>query len=739
MHRTSMTLPPRLNEISVSIKAKSFGNEGFRFETSAMDVLPPTLWYTLLLQDHILDAWLRCVMQHPVHHCSLHFDGVRVDPDRLQGGSAESVAICCREFEKAIEESTGYKVKIVEKKHEYFLEKLRAVTSKVVSDVELSANLLADGNCIPLAICSLQKTIEAVGRKIGIPTEVIARSYRECQSLCGVTLSPLLDPSQMCTGQWLLHCELLGRPHCVGARIGVDGTCSIYDAGSIYTTRLDELRDMVESSIDAKLIVIFRIGSDAQSLQMSENVAKTLLDLHAGSSRIFECDLGDLIDDDDSGSAVSEQAASEDEAVVSVDVHLHSLLEREVRAAVNAVSNVKYSEVKRCGRIRCALCPFRSFTASKTHYKQSLLDHTSTYHNHSKTKGGMPFVASGSKQAKLIRALYDRDRTVDCHHGSYLQRSSSIMRVSIEPPLSDSVNAIDKQISLVLDADGPRFANHKRVVESNSFRRVGHTYYTKSFAEKLLREALLQNGRLRPIRSCLLGECSRSGNEAANLFPVNTRTWMALLADVMESPMVCNLFDKLIMECATHQEFKHVSMDATLRCAMRIRGQASYRASAIARADAPVADEDALRRVLTIRGRTGAPLCMALVKGESAPDIGVWLEENVKADVLTQIETIASDTPSRCMFDELSKLCPNMSALLLDPVHLVIVYHQAFWRKRTPGQTLLRRLQAKYNRVCYERDADHWGPIYTGREVVRLSRGEDILGHHSQELQETCD
>ncbi len=299
------------------------------------------------------------------------------------------------------------------------------------------------------------------------------------------------------------------------------------------------------------------------------------------------------------------------------------------------------------------------------------------------------------------------------------------MRETIRPSLDSGMRNIDKHIVLLLSHTGPKFVNKAAVCMSSTVRRVGHTYYDKGFAEIFLRESLLCHGRMRPVRSRLLGEFTRMGNLAANMLPVNVRGWMALLEDVMASPMVKSLFDELVDQCLTHDEFRHVSSDATLRCAMSIRGQASYRASKATRADAPIDDTRALRRVLTIRGRTGAPLCMTPVRGEAADDVTACMKAHVKAAALRQITWIASDQPSGHYYEALKEVCPNLECLFLDPVHLVIVYDQAFWRKRTPGQTLLRRIQAKFNGVDYNMSADVWGPMYNGRELVRLSREQD--------------
>jgi len=72
-------------------------------------------------------------------------------------------------------------------------------------------------------------------------------------------------------------------------------------------------------------------------------------------------------------------------------------------------------------------------------------------------------------------------------------------------------------------------------------------------------------------------------------------------------------------------------------------------------------------------------------------------------------------------------VCPNLIALVLDPVHLVIVYNQAFWRKRTPGQTLLRRMQHKFNKTNFNMAIHHWGHLYDGSVAVNPSRAEQNM------------
>lgn len=57
-------------------------------------------------------------------------------------------------------------------------------------------------------------------------------------------------------------------------------------------------------------------------------------------------------------------------------------------------------------------------------------------------------------------------------------------------------------------------------------------------------------------------------------------------------------------------EFLCISIDVTLKVAMSIKGEASYRSSRSI-------PNQALRRVLTVRSRTGAVLAMQLIKAKT--------------------------------------------------------------------------------------------------------------------------
>jgi hypothetical protein len=121
---------------------------------------------------------------------------------------------------------------------------------------------------------------------------------------------------------------------------------------------------------------------------------------------------------------------------------------------------------------------------------------------------------------KVILALYDSDTFNHCKQANYLHRSSLLMRVSIGKPLYESNNKeFDRSIVLLLDGDGPKYVNVSSIGVNIMARRVGHTYYTKTFAEILLRESIVHHGRVKTFLPRLMMRGIEAGNEIIHLFP----------------------------------------------------------------------------------------------------------------------------------------------------------------------------------------------------------------------------
>lgn len=195
------------------------------------------------------------------------------------------------------------------------------------------------------------------------------------------------------------------------------------------------------------------------------------------------------------------QATCDDEAEVAVDAELMHSMKREVDNALEHISRLSVADVKGFEAVRCELCPFRCFAAHPKHFKRDLIKHTRRYHGDTDDAVKHDFVASGTKQLKLICALYDYDRIVGrpIDH-TYLQRSAAIMRESVRPALQLNTNSVDSHIVLLLTEKGPLFVNKEHAVSHPTSRRIGNLYYNRDFGELALREAILNDGRMKTLR-----------------------------------------------------------------------------------------------------------------------------------------------------------------------------------------------------------------------------------------------
>jgi hypothetical protein len=118
--------------------------------------------------------------------------------------------------------------------------------------------------------------------------------------------------------------------------------------------------------------------------------------------------------------------------------------------------------------------------------------------------------------------------------------------------------------------------------------------YTLEFANALFNDALLQQCRMTKIRNVAVQRAVQSGNGLWHLLPTNVEIWLILAEDVFTSQRCRALFKRLEEALLHHDEYKHLTIDATLRVAMRLLGQASYMAGKDERASAVIGDAEAL-------------------------------------------------------------------------------------------------------------------------------------------------
>ena len=206
--------------------------------------------------------------------------------------------------------------------------------------------------------------------------------------------------------------------------------------------------------------------------------------------------------------------------------------------------------------------------------------------------------------------------------------------------------------------------------------------------------------------------------------------WMPLLEDISSSQSFNDRMSCMRACLKDHDEWHYISIDATVKLCLKLKGQASYRASKAEREAAPFGDDTAWRRILTVRGRTGAVLMMRPVPSEKTEAVVEALTQEFSEDELNLIRYVATDSPSSKFYSELKAVCPQLLAISLDPIHLAIVYEYAQWHKKTPGSKLLRRVLSKTVAVDRRLRSDTWGDWYTGEISKPLSRHEEAAREH---------
>ena len=220
--------------------------------------------------------------------------------------------------------------------------------------------LSQDGNCIPAAIAQLTGRTAEIASKLQQRTPANAefaqrdtanrvRSYKECAALASVTLVPQADfPTG--SGDYLLHVENGGRPHCAALRTRDDGSCELVDGSTSWEIPAGVVATATATGVDAPTLVVFRLVTEAARGVGKEE--KVLLDAEAG-------------------------AGGEEDVPVAA---LLASMKKEKKAFVK-----KLKEAKQVKKTRCTLCPKRSFDRASR-----ALDHVNTYHvaKHNYCPGG---------------------------------------------------------------------------------------------------------------------------------------------------------------------------------------------------------------------------------------------------------------------------------------------------------------------------------------------------------------
>lgn len=606
-------------------------------------------------EDFILQAWGEWIVQQPIAHLSLHFDGVRIDRSCLEQ-LGTSVADFNKQAEDAIAVATGFSVCIVEKLHQTFAQLLRQHEHADCLLPEAARDLITRGNCIPLAVWHLltdkrNAVVDLVTERSATNAAATTsglRSYRACFRDLALQRLPHVGFNPTGSGHYLLHSAgIEGRQHCVAVAYDTAAkTARVFDTEQQWVIPLKDFKKIVNEAIDKKTIVTFQIAVDASDLHTFHSESDCAVDLDG------LCDLqAGTFDDVDDSTCIADQEThpvelpcfkevrdNPSEDVCEVRVEMLSALEAEVLDYTRELRSSNFPHTRQ--GVQCQLCPFRHLRN-----KAELLNHLQRRHVLQNT-----FTASGRKQLNVVYALWDHDQHANHRPQNLLKRSAQEIRSTVQPSLAGRIEDVDRHIVLVLGANGPRYCNERATVQQASLRRVGYTYYDASFADMLLQEAMVHHGRIRPIMARVSLDVVRRGSRLRSLLPAHINQWMQLLEDVLGSPYVGRLKQGLRSSFLQRGEFEHLSIDATIRIMRQVKGQADYRCPADVRNAAPIPDEDAKRRILTVMGRTSVPLASLVVRDEGTDTVVDALSNAWDPAVRAQVRTICSDQPSRTLF-----------------------------------------------------------------------------------------
>ena len=204
---------------------------------------------------------------------------------------------------------------------------------------------------------------------------------------------------------------------------------------------------------------------------------------------------------------------TDDEAVVCVDRQLFDSLQREAANVRRSVSDGRDIARDAFDRARCPLCPFRSFAGQGRHGLRALAKHVDRYHLPGETGGVRlsAFTPAGTKHEKVLRALWDSDRSAAREGNGLLARAAELLSGGSSDESLCKVNNIEKRVVLVMTVSGPAYRLQEEVIGHASFRRCGYLYYDRAWAAQFLQEAVLAHGRVRPVRARLLHTYLRGG------------------------------------------------------------------------------------------------------------------------------------------------------------------------------------------------------------------------------------
>ncbi|CAE7686642.1 unnamed protein product [Symbiodinium sp. CCMP2456] len=486
--------------------------------------------------------------------------------------------------------------------------------------------------------------------------------YRSMAKMCSIDIACCFGLPDNHVKSYMIHYEGNGSPHCVAVRL--DGSlATLFDGATVYKTSVELLNEIHDAAVDHSTVVSCW---KREARDKPDDKSAQLLDMVAGAD-------SDGSDERDSDDVKSKFTLDEDENPVISD-GLKTLLSEEVQTVYEEL-RTKSRRVD--GRRLCPMCPFRSFAQLR-----QLRTHIEKHH-----VVANQYVCSGTEQVKVILAMFNHSASSQIPASDILQKSATLLRDTVQPRLKNNCNHIDQHIQLVLDVAGPRYVNAKFVGNGLDVRRVRYLYYTHSFADLLIREAVLNHAQVRTMVTRCHMPALEHGNRISTLLPGDVRYWLPIMEDITSPAAFRGEVSEMTRSLELNDEWHYVSMDATVKVCLKLLGQETYRAPKTVRNAAPFGDA-AWRRILSVRGRSGAVLLLRPLQNESSEQLVEAFTETFSADKLGTICHVATDSPSEKLYTQMKAICPKLESLMLDPVHLAIVCEYGFWNKKSPAQAV---------------------------------------------------
>ena len=432
------------------------------------------------VEDFILCSWVQYLFTLDLQHLSLHFDGCRVQAHSLD------VAAVCQSSSEWIAKETGFQVVIKQKKHFLFLELLKS-EGKILETMSLPSSFRISANGILACLAFVADRWNSVAEWLERhPADVAGdqkhRSYKECLEAVDATLAASVGCNLEKTGKYLLHAEHDGSPVVLGCVVTEDA-CKVLAGRVVYEISTGSLLSCFEDSIDSSSMVTFRLQMEGDA--PGQEAADVLLELQAGSDVLggadLLCECEGLADGSDDEGMPGEHF---DEAIVRVGDDLLKLLAEERSEALNGDKTVRQGK-----SYRCPLC-LRKFARPRR-----VKDHVQKYH-----AAQRQFCCSGTKQIRVIHALFDEDQLRNLQpRPTYLRRSASLLRASVGEE-DGSVNSLDRNLRLVMTNKGPSYKSLQCISQNASlYRRAKNLYYTHGFADLLFQEMLVSNAKMKQV------------------------------------------------------------------------------------------------------------------------------------------------------------------------------------------------------------------------------------------------